>query len=340
MDGAFVKISRIAYDTKPSGEDMKTITFDMMDSNSFKIDYSTLADIIESGHSILLGKYKDGCKSTLEPNIEYLECIALDIDSKENPITLFEMQSLIFKKFGALPILAYPTFSDLDYTRFRLIYRFEDKVDVEIYRLFYKALIWKFKKYLDGATCNANRIWAGTNKKVIYNDSDIPFSTSLVLKLIYNHSQALKRKEKKVEFKKKEEFIKYENEDYIKPEFKKEVLEKITKGIDILDFIARHFGGTYKLKGNKYFGSCPLPHHGGDRNNKEAFVIFKDTNTYRCFTHCGSGNILSLARLVYGTSNFSRLVFALANEYNIEIDEGYIRRVKNEQCNKYGEDKE
>lgn len=325
----YCKFSKKAYEIKPTVDDMKTIFYDMINSNSANIDFKALGERIEEGHSILLGKYKDNCNSVLEDKIEYLECIALDIDSKENEITLFEMQSLIFKKFGTVPILAYPTFSDTGYIKFRLIYRFENPVDVEVYRSFYEALQWKFKKYLDQATKNANRIWAGTDKKVIYNKNDVPFDFGIMIKLINSHQKSLERNKKKVEIKKKENYETFENEDYIKPEFKQEVMNYIIENTDILAFIERHFGGNYKNKGHILTGSCPLPNHQGDGSNKEAFVIFKNTNTYRCFTHCGSGNIFTLAKQIYNIDNFSQLVFRITDEFNIGIDEDMIWRGKN-----------
>ena len=114
--------------------------------------------------------------------------VFIDVDGKENKINMFEMQGLIYKKIGIMPIISYPTFSDTDLTRFRLIYRFENAVDVETFRLFYEAIAWKFKKYIDQATKNANRIWAGTNKSVNYFPKDIPIDFPKLLKVINAYS--------------------------------------------------------------------------------------------------------------------------------------------------------
>lgn len=336
----WIKHSKLAYKEKPTSEDMRKISYDIKNMNSVKIDYKILGEVLEIGHSVLLAKYKNNSESILEENIEFLECIALDIDSKENKITLFEMQALIFKKFGVLPVLAYQTFSDVDFTKFRLIYRFEQAVDVEVYRKFYEALQWKLKKYLDQATKNANRIWAGTNKKVIYNEKDIAFNFPILIKLINSHKAALERKNKKTIIKKQEGYIEFKDEDYIKPEYKEEVLKYIIDNTDLLAFIQKHFGGNFKEKTNQYISSCCLPCHKGDRSNKEAFVIFKNSKTYRCFSHCGTGNIFTIAKIVYGIDNFSQLAFKLADEFGIVIDESCIRRIKhNGKYNKNGADK-
>lgn len=48
----------------------------------------------------------------------------------------------------------------------------------------------------------------------------------------------------------------------------------------------------------QYFGSCPLPNHAGDRDNRQAFSANTTLNCWRCFTHCGSGNVIDLHALL------------------------------------------
>ena len=48
------------------------------------------------------------------------------------------------------------------------------------------------------------------------------------------------------------------------------------------------------MNGN-YIGRCVL--HGGD--NKGALVINDEKGIYTCFTHCGTGNLISVAKKVY-----------------------------------------
>ena len=52
---------------------------------------------------------------------------------------------------------------------------------------------WKFKKYLDHATKNANRIWAGTNKSVFYNKNDKPITFDILVKMIKAHEASIAR---------------------------------------------------------------------------------------------------------------------------------------------------
>lgn len=317
----YIKYSKKAFKEKPTVTDMYKITYDLKSCDSTIISYKDLKSIIEEGHSILLAKFKRGSKTIMEEDIEYINCIALDIDSKINKISLFEMQTLVYKKLGIMPIISYPTFSDTDLTKFRLIYRFENPVDVETFRLFYEALSWKFKKYIDLATKNANRIWAGTNKPVNYFEKDLPITLPIILKLINAYSKAQKKNETKVIAAKKISYEEFKDCDYIKTEYKEKVIRLIIDNIRLIDFITDKFGGNFKQISNRYVGKCCL--HGGD--NKNALVI--TGKTYRCYTHCGTGNVFTLAKQVYGITNFSQLAFRLSEEYGIAIPEEYIKRV-------------
>lgn len=317
----YIKYSKTAYKEKPTINDMYKITYDLKSYDSTIISYKDLKTILEEGHSILLAKFKRGSKSIMEEDIEYINCIALDIDSKVNKINLYEMQTLIYKKLGIMPIISYPTFSDTDLTKFRLIYRFVNPVDVETFRLFYEAISWKFKKYIDLATKNANRIWAGTNKTVNYFEKDLPITLPTILKLINAYSIARNKEQKKDIIVKKNTYEEYKDLDYIKSEYKEEVIRLIIDNIKLIDFIKDKFGGNFKEISNRYIGKCCL--HGGD--NKNALVI--TGKTYRCYTKCGTGNIFTVAKQFYGINNFSQLAFKLANDYGISIPEEYIKRV-------------
>ncbi|WBK39628.1 hypothetical protein CB452P1_000044 [Clostridium phage CB452P1] len=321
MDKIRIKVSEKAYKEKPTPEDMKHIFYSYLkDSSNKEVTYEELAVLLEQGHSVTLADYKTGCNSIKEEYIQSISCIALDVDGKENKINIHEMVGLIYKKFGMLPIIKYCTFSDTDNTRFRLIYRFEDKIDIEVYKSFYIALQWKLNKYIDQQTKNANRSWAGTNKKVEYCDNDIPFSFAIIVKLIHAYNSKLKREaeKNKIEFKGKcnNEFT---TESYIKTEYKEDVIKFLIQNIDLRDFITSHFSWKYKRNGDNLVGPCFF--HGGD--NQGALVVSK--TIYTCFTRCGTGNVITAARKAYGIEHFSTVAFRLCQEYNLTIPEEFIK---------------
>ena len=187
-----IKASKDSYKTKPSVDDMKKICWCMKNNDCIEVDFIKLKELIEVGHSVLLADFNE-VGSIKEDNINSLSCLALDIDSKENPIQLKDMIELVKNKFDITPKIYYCTFSDENEFKFRLIYRLQEPVDVETYKILYKAMAWKLGKYIDNQTVNPNRIWAGTNKKVILNEDDEPITFEIIVKLVKSYSNKIKR---------------------------------------------------------------------------------------------------------------------------------------------------
>lgn len=314
-----IKISKKGYKEKPNAQEIKKITWDMKNSECKEVTYKKLSDILQRGHSVLLAEFSQ-IGSIAEDNITSIECIALDVDSKEQKSNMFEFISLLHRKYGIYPTIYYPTFSDMDNSKFRLIYKLEYPVDSEVYKSFYKALVWKFRGQLDSQTVNPNRIWAGTNKKVYFNEV-APIPHGLVIKLI-NSYQAMLRKEEektKAEFKasvsnKPKSFGNIGN---IKAEYRKELADYLIQNVDLKNYIEKHFGGRFERNGNHHTGCCVL--HGGD--NQSALAIYK--NTYRCYTNCGTGNIITVAKKVYNSECFDEVATKLIDELSISVPTYY-----------------
>lgn len=323
-----IKISNRGYETKPSGEEIGKITNEMKYSNHVEVGFEQLRKYLSLGYSVLLAEFKEKGNIKSE-NIEQIECLALDIDSKDNPITLLDMESLVYKKLGIMPIIKYRTFSDTDFTRFRLIYKFEEPIDAESYKLLYSAIRWKLGKYIDNQAVNPNRIWAGTNKEVDLNDLYIEFKTNDMIKLINNYLKAEKRKKKSKPVNKAIIDSSQKLEGFIKTQYKQEVKELLKSNIDLKEYIEKHFGGSWKRKGDSWISRCCLPHHAGDRSGESLSI---KGEMYNCFSHCGGGDLFTIATMVYNTSDFSEIVFNLAKEYSIHIDKEYIGGFKNECC--------
>lgn len=323
-----IKISNRGYETKPSSEEIGKITNEMKYSNHVEVGFEQLRKYLSLGYSVLLAEFKEKGNIKLE-NIEQIECLALDIDSKDNPITLLDMESLVYKKLGIMPIIKYRTFSDTDFTRFRLIYKFEEPIDAESYKLLYSAIRWKLGKYIDNQTVNPNRIWAGTNKEVDLNDLYIEFKTNDMIKLINNYLKAEKRKKKSKPVNKAIIDNSQKLEGFIKTQYKQEIKELLKSNIDLKEYIEKHFGGSWKRKGDSWISRCCLPHHAGDRSGESLSI---KGEMYNCFSHCGGGDLFTVATMVYNTSDFSEIVFNLAKEYSIHINKEYIRGFKNECC--------
>lgn len=321
-----IKVSNKGYKVKPTKEQMAWEVVPTLKNNKgSNVVIPMLASLLEKGHSVILAEFKE-IGNIDKKNIEKIELLALDVDSKETPITLHEMKALVFNKIGVLPCIEYRTFSDVNYTKFRLIYKFEEPITSEVYEELYKALKWKLGKYIDQQTGNPNRIWAGTNKPVQVNYDSVDFNFASIVKLITNYRKSLERK--KVEVKKA---IKGNNSNlngkYIKKEYKKELCEMLKEEVDLKEFIEKHLGGDWKQRGDSWISKCVFPSHTGDRDSSSLSVKGK---IYNCFSHCGTGDLFTAAEEIYRTKDFSLLVFNVANEYNIRINEEMLGDLKNE----------
>lgn len=74
--------------------------------------------------------------------------------------------------------------------------------------------------------------------------------------------------------------------------------KQIKRTVSILD-VLRDFGIELHQRGlTQYTGPCPLPGHAGDGDNQQAFSVSTELNCWRCFSHCGSGNVIDLQALL------------------------------------------
>lgn len=325
-----VKVSNKGYKVKPDTKMMAwEVTPSLKNSKGVNITIPSLANYIEKGFSVVLAEFNE-VGNIDKSNIKQIELIAMDIDSKENPINMLDMKSLVFNKIGIIPCIEYRTFSDTNFTKFRLIYKLEQPITYEVYEELYKALKWKLGKYIDTQTSNPNRIWAGTNKTVQINYDSVDFGFSKIVKLInsYRKAEERKKEKKKVEFKKA---TIGNNSDlhgkYIRKEYKQEVSDMLREYIELKEYIEKHFGGDFKPTSKGYKSRCCLPHHTGDRSGENLTITGK---TYRCWSCCGGGDLYSVARMVCNTEDFSLLSFELAKEYNVVIDEKMLGVLRNE----------
>lgn len=328
-----IRLGNVGFKRKPSSKEMALVAnhFKRKES-SITLSFKDLADKIGEGRCFILAKFKDvyGLTSDL---IESHKCLALDIDSKTNPIKMMDMIELIKSKYGITPIIYYQTFSDVNMTKFRLIYRLEDEIDSEVYSLLYEAFVWRFGKYLDAATKNAGRMWCGTDKEVYFNECDCPIDFKLIMTMITSYQNKLKRdKDKKQrqrqnDIKSKNNYI--NNQDfYILKGKSDEVCEWIINNISLSDFFILKFGCVFSEKYGKFYSSCPLDNHPGDRSNDKAFVIDKNDSRYTCFSHCGTGNIITAAKMIYGDVGFTNLVALLSKDMGFNLKSEWIGEYK------------
>lgn len=288
------------------------------------ITYKELSKVIARGGTFISAEYEDPKGDYNKENIKCIPMLALDIDynpQKEaegkQRITMQEFTQLLSNELGITPVISYPTFSDIDNTSFRVIYKFETALSGNKFEEVYKCIINKYPQYLDPATKNSNRLWAGTKHKVIYNDLSRPI-TEEVLKDLERYKPVIEPKIK--EYKPRIQHTPpttntiYDN-FYIKEEYKKTISDMLIQHIQLDEYIKNKFGGAFTQKGDKLFGACPI--HGG--SCPTSLVVYLDTNSAYCWSEQQYHGIIDVASRVYNTNDFSYIAFMLCEEYGIEI---------------------
>ena len=317
-----IKCTKKGYTKKVSRDEYMQQTKDLKRCDSdILVTREKLAQLLQKGYAVILAEFNKYNSINID-NIKGVQLLALDVDESKK-ITMKEMIKKLEEDLNITPVIAYCTFSDTDNTRFRLIYRLEKTLSSKEYTAVYKEFVKRYSDFIDNQPINANRIWQGTNKKVYVNKQDKAITKELIEEFI----KATNKKNKQVVsyVPKNTQRIKFNdeilNKVYIDSQYKGEIVDIIQNSISLHDFIRDNFGGVFVQRGNRYVGCCPL--HGGD--NKGAFSIFTNTNTYTCFTHCGTGNIITLAYKVYNTNDFTSVVLQLIQDYNISIPEKSIK---------------
>lgn len=307
----FFKADKIQYKQKPKSEDIARIQARLKNMPQIELTIDELARTIARGSSFYLCQFKENGKLSID-NVSGSSYIGIDIDNKEHITTLEEAIELTKTEFQALPLLSYHTFSSSsDVPKFRIIYELDKFIDATDFRKLYNSLILTINKdheVIDSQASNINRLWSGTNKKVTVYENSIPFSTSEVISRLPKVSEKKKAPKKDIDT----SSYKYSNRYYIKD--KKTIMNQLKNEIDIKDYLETHF--NVQIKNNR----CACPIHGG--TNKRAFAVYNDT--VHCFTHCGTMNIISLAREYYKIQDFDEVAFRLIEEYDIDINENLL----------------
>lgn len=319
----YLKYTEVGYKKKPVEKDYMSIQSYFKSCEATPTTYRQLADLIGKGHTMISALYKDNKGEAKECNVKEMPMLTLDSD--EGNITKEELTQLIYKDYGIMPVISCNTFSwKQEHPKFRLIYRLEKYLNVEEFKMLYKAILYKYAKYLDKSTCNVNRIWNGTKYPVAFNEDDIPISYDTVGQIIADmpteqlmtYSSAFKEATTDINITGK---AKHVSEDlkalWIKKECFSEICEAIIRNVNCLDFVRIKYGWQwYKQHNDEFVGACPL--HGG--TCKTAFHVNIRKNIYKCFSDCeDGGGIIKIAKIYYNTNNFPTLAKQLIYDFNL-----------------------
>jgi DNA primase len=85
--------------------------------------------------------------------------------------------------------------------------------------------------------------------------------------------------------------------------WRKHDLFRLRQAVGLLDLLdAYGLRDALRTSRGELVGACPLPGHAGDRSNRQAFRVSPAKGCWRCFTHCGGGDVVELAARLQGGS--------------------------------------
>ena len=307
----YFKRDTVKYTIKPASTDIAGIQIRLKNMDQVEFSLEELIKTIEQGSSFYLCEFKEN-KSVAISNVLGTSMLAVDIDNKEHITTLEEVLELIRTNFNSTPMLSYHTFSSSkDIPKFRIIYKLNRFVVPEEFKKVYNMLILTINKeyeVIDNQASNINRLWAGSNKKVIVYDNQTPLNADEII------SRIPKAPERKKAPKIIDNPSNYKHSDKFYLKNHRLVAQQLIDEIDIRDFLETHWG--VRIEKNR----CCCPIHGSD--NKTSLAIY-DT-TVHCYTSCGTMNIINLAREYWKIHDFEEIAFRLIEEYDLDINENLL----------------
>lgn len=219
---------------------------------------------IRAGHTICPALMK-GSKAT---DWQTQQVFMVDIDNADStkPVLTIKRALEVCAENGITPAIYYQTFSyQKEQPKFRLVFVTAEVItDPNVRQQIAEKLVSLFPQS-DRACTNSNRIFLGTNKKVILHDENARLSADWV---IAASTPATPRKHCSAQ--------NYNTETRNDSE-----LEAIIRSFDFLSYLAER-NGAYSENGNTtYFKNCEICGH------KDDLRYYKDTNTFYCFSTSG-----------------------------------------------------
>ena len=194
----------------------------------------------------------------------------VDIDNKREDIPILTVEDAldICKKNHLLPAFYYYTFSHTGkLPKYRLVFVMNEVIKENTLRLMIVQSLIALFNQADKSCSNADRLFLGTNKKVVICDLEALITVDNILDIASTISS-----EPIIE--KKESSIKIDSE-----------LDKLKKDFDFFSYLKkRKKNGKVKYENSRYamFEKCEICGH------KDDLVYFKDTNSFYCFGASGS----------------------------------------------------
>ena len=247
-------IDDVPFKRKPNGAECGAIK---ARASPRGVRFDELISVIESGKTIAPA-VMSGTKAADWKEQQLFE---VDVDNGDNTTALLtpEMAIAICQSKGIMAAFHYPTFSHTDdKPKFRLGFIMSEVVREESKRKLIVESLIEMLPQSDKSCKNADRLFFGTNRKVVIVDEN----ARVGIEDIY-HLRAPPKNPK----------MPIKNE-----------LDRLKQDFDLLSYMRQRNGKCREINGGYIFDDCELCGHHND------LVYYSDTNTFYCFgANCSKG---------------------------------------------------
>ena len=285
-----VHIDTKGYMEKPTGKEVGRIKIRLQKNTSPSIvTVEELIQKIRTGHSISPGIMEG--MSTKDWKEQQL--FLVDIDNEENgPILYFKDAKRICAKHGLSPAFIYQTFNYCkEKPKFRIAFIMDTPVTDEAVRKRIIETLVKLFPQSDKSCVNADRIFHGTNKRVILLSESARISWESI-RNIHLPSQN-------------------KNHDFDPPSHlsgRSDLeLDEAVRSFDFWEYLKKRNGDFRKSNGNVVFQNCEICGH------HDNLMYVPTTNTFYCHSKNVGGSIIDYLIHAEGLSQ-SEAIFKLKNE--------------------------
>lgn len=285
-----VHIDTKGYMEKPTGKEVGRIKIRLQKNTSPSIvTVEELIQKIRTGHSISPGIMEG--MSTKDRKEQQL--FLVDIDNEEDgPILYFKDAKRICAKHGLSPAFIYQTFNYCkEKPKFRIAFIMDTPVTDEAVRKRIIETLVKLFPQSDKSCVNADRIFHGTNKRVILLNESARISWESI-RNIHLPSQSKKHD--------------FDPPSHLSGRSDLE-LDEAVRSFDFLEYLKKRNGDFRKSNGSVVFQNCEICGH------HDNLMYVPTTNTFYCHSKNVGGSIIDYLVHAEGLSQ-SEAIFKLKNE--------------------------
>ena len=285
-----VHIDTKGYMEKPTGKEVGRIKIRLQKNTSPSIvTVEELIQKIRTGHSISPGIMEG--MSTKDWKEQQL--FLVDIDNEEDgPILYFKDAKRICAKHGLSPAFIYQTFNYCkEKPKFRIAFIMDTPVTDEAVRKRIIETLVKLFPQSDKSCVNADRIFHGTNKRVILLNESARISWESI-RNIHLPSQSKKHD--------------FDPPSHLSGRSDLE-LDEAVRSFDFLEYLKKRNGDFRESNGSVVFQNCEICGH------HDNLMYVPTTNTFYCHSKNVGGSIIDYLVHAEGLSQ-SEAIFKLKNE--------------------------